>query len=137
MTSTNPRNADEEARTLTQAWFTASMENDDDWFAQNGASEFRYLMGDGAVAPLEVIVPFSHRIRDKHYGLLDVTGHRYDRVLVANGTYTARGTLPADAVAAEQVAKYAKGVEVRFTQVWVDDESGRPRCVLMQSTNVV
>ncbi len=130
--------ATEEIRPLCEAWYRASQETDDAWFAANVADEFRYLMGDGAVEPRDVIVPMSHQITGKHYEVLDVTGHRYGDVLVGYGTYSARGVIPEGLAAPAQIEKYAHGVEVRFSIVWAPSEhDGVLRCVLMQSTPIL
>ena len=130
------QDATEEARALATAWLNAAMASDDDWFYANAAEEFRYQMGNGDIAALDVIVPFAHQITDKHYEVLEVTGHRYGHVVVGYGVYLARGTFPAGFAPDEYVARYAEGMKVRFSQIWVEDASGTPKIVLNQGTNI-
>jgi hypothetical protein len=127
--------ASAEATELCRAWFRAAMETDDAWMQENVAAEFHYLMGGGELERKDRVITMSHEIVDKRYELLECAGHRYGDVCVAFGTYFAQGTIPAGLAPPAQVEKYARGVRVRFSSVWVDHD-GAPRCVLMQSTTI-
>ncbi|MGH2848998.1 MAG: hypothetical protein ACRDLP_00095 [Solirubrobacteraceae bacterium] len=132
----HPQSPDAQAQALSAEWFRASLETDDAWFEDNLAEDFRYLMGDGSIEAKGRVIEMNRLIRNKVYELSGVSGRRYGAVLVVQGTYHARGTIPEGLAPPAQIERYAAGVDVRFTSMWVG-EGAPPRCVLMQATSIL
>jgi hypothetical protein len=101
-----------QAHALSAEWFRASKETDNAWFEEFLTDDFRYLMGDGTIEPKDRVIALNRVIADKRYELLEVTARRYGDVLLAQGTYSARGTIPEGLAPAVQTEKYEAGVRV-------------------------
>jgi hypothetical protein len=74
-------------------------------------------------------------VQNRDYVLKEMTARRYEGVVLARGTYYARGDIPNGSAPQAQIDKYRVGSDVRFSTVWVP-RGGALRCVLFQSTTI-
>jgi hypothetical protein len=125
----------EEFRSLCNGWFVAATDGDDDWFHEHLADEFVYHMGGGEAEPKERTITMNRIVQNRSYILQDFVAHRYGEVILARGTYSARGDIPRGSAPQIQIDRYAAGALVRFSMVWAPD-GDRLRCVLFQSTTI-
>jgi hypothetical protein len=125
----------DEFRPLCNGWFVAATDGDDDWFHEYLADEFVYLMGGGEVEPKQRTIAMNRIVQNRSYVLKDLVAHRYGDVILARGTYSARGDIPKGSAPQIQIDRYAAGAMVRFSTVWAPRD-GELRCVLFQSTTI-
>ena len=125
----------EEFRPLCSGWFVAATAGDDDWFEEHLAEEFVYLMGGGEQEPKDRTITMNTIVQNRNYVLKEMTARRYEGVVLARGTYYARGDIPKGCAPQAQIDKYRVGSDVRFSTVWVP-RGGALRCVLFQSTTI-
>ncbi|MGH2849005.1 MAG: hypothetical protein ACRDLP_00130 [Solirubrobacteraceae bacterium] len=121
---------------LCNGWFVAATAGDDGWFHEHLAEEFVYLMGGGEQEPKDRTITMNTIVENRNYVLRDLTARRYNGVVLARGTYYARGDIPKGSAPLAQIERYRIGSDVRFSTVWVP-RGGELRCVLFQSTTIV
>jgi hypothetical protein len=126
----------EEFWPLCNGWFVAATAGDDDWFHEHLAEEFVYLMGGGEQEPKDRTITMNTIVENRNYVLKDLIARRYNGVILARGTYYARGDIPRGGAPLAQIERYRIGSDVRFSTVWVPRD-GALRCVLFQSTTIV
>jgi hypothetical protein len=120
---------------LCNGWFVAATAGDDSWFREKLAEEFVYLMGGGEEEPKDRTITMNTIVQNRDYVLKEMTARRYNGVVLARGTYYARGDIPKGSAPLAQIEKYRVGSQVRFSTVWVP-RGGSLRCVLFQSTTI-
>ena len=125
----------EEFRPLCNGWFVAATAGDDGWFEEHLAEEFVYLMGGGEQEPKDRTITMNTIVQNRNYVLKEMTARRYEGVVLARGSYYARGDIPRGSAPQAQIDKYRVGSDVRFSTVWVP-RGGALRCVLFQSTTI-
>ncbi len=127
----------DEFRSLCNGWFVAATDGDDDWFEENLAEEFVYLVGGEDVMPKDRTIATNQIVQNRSYIMEDMLAHRYPGgVVIARGTYYARGDIPRGSASREQIEKYAQGGMVRFSTVWVPRD-GALRCVVYESAAII
>jgi len=120
---------------LCNGWFVAATAGDDDWFEEHLAEEFVYVMGGGEQEPKDRTITMNTIVQNRDYVLKDMVARSYEGVVLARGTYYARGDIPRGSAPLAQIEKYRVGSDVRFSTVWVP-RGGTLRCVLFQSTTI-
>jgi hypothetical protein len=125
----------EEFWPLCNGWFVAATAGDDDWFEEKLAEEFVYLMGGGEQEPKDRTITMNTIVQNRNYVLTEMTARRYGGVVLARGTYYARGDIPRGGAPPAQIERYRVGSHVRFSTAWAQRD-GDLRCVLFHSTTV-
>jgi hypothetical protein len=120
---------------LCNGWFVAATAGNDAWFHEHLADEFVYLMGGGEQEPKDRTITMNTIVQNREYVLRDMTARCYNGVVLARGTYYARGDIPKGYAPLAQIEKYRAGSDVRFSTIWVP-RGGALRCVLFQSTTI-
>src|SRR5665213_493465 len=111
---------------LCNGWFVAATAGDDDWFEEHLADEFVYVMGGGEQEPKGRTISMNTIVQNRDYVLKDMVARSYEGVVLARGTYYARGDIPKGSAPLAQIEKYRVGSDVRFSTVWVP--RARNRC---------
>jgi hypothetical protein len=133
--ATDYEDVTEEFWPLCNGWFVAATAGDDAWFQEHLAEEFVYLMGGGEQEPKDRTITMNTIVQNRNYVLKEMTARSYDGVVLARGTYYARGDIPKGSAPLAQIEKYRVGSDVRFSTVWVP-RGGALSCVLFQSTTI-
>src|SRR5665213_3404659 len=79
---------------LCNGWFVAATAGDDDWFEEHLAEEFVYVMGGGEQEPKDRTITMNTIVQNRDYVLKDMVARSYEGVVLARGTYYARGDIP-------------------------------------------
>lgn len=123
------------AENLFKAWLVAAENGDASWFEDHLAPEFIYLNSGGGRLDRESLIA-SNQLTENKYTLVTAEGRCYGNLLISLGIYSAKGVIPMTVDVSQSLRdKYARGLDMRFLQVW-RKEGERFLCVVLQTTEI-
>jgi ketosteroid isomerase-like protein len=111
-------------KALYEQWATAVSQRDRDAFDRLFHRDYTYTSPDGQRMSREQIINVEMDVPPPELPFLDLQVQRFDEIAIVRGRHRLQGDFPGGHVRPELAEEIARGVQVAFSSVWLQEEDG-------------